>query len=106
MAVSHASAGFCMVPVACPTAQPKMIADGAHILAGGYRKCNQPVHITSAYSSSGVIETSRAAAAGSAGMAASLQDWVQRGTVFGSEMLARAARAGGTAIEAEVSAIN
>ncbi|KAL4853637.1 Vacuolar protein sorting-associated protein 8 [Chlorella vulgaris] len=80
--------------------------DGAHILAGGYRKCSQPVHIASADSSSGVIETSRAAAAGSAGMAASLQDWVQRGTVFGSEMLARAARAGGTAIEAEISAIN
>lgn len=71
------------------------VADGAHILSGGYRKCMQPVPVPPAQFGSGAAcagqQLPDGPAAGSSSVAASLQEWMQRGTALGTEVLSKAA---------------
>ena len=81
-------------------------ADGAHILSTGYRRCMRPTALLPGDSSSNAAGGGSGSSGGRAlpdgpaagaglGVAASLQDWVQRGAALGGEALSRAAAAGG-----------
>lgn len=80
-------------------------ADGVHIISAGYRRCMRPTTLlpgdaaasAAAGSSGGGATLPDGPAAGAGlGVAASLQDWVQRGAALGGEALSRAAAAGGS----------
>lgn len=70
-------------------------ADGVHILRGGYRKCMQPVPVPLSAAEGSAAGAGQqlpdGPAAGNSGVAASLQEWMQRGTALGTEVLSKAA---------------